>query len=145
MARLEVPPPTKEFFIPTTAGTENRTFMNHACYLVDHDNDIASMEFMIPHDFHKLIKAELVWLARAAVNDMLIKGTMCYGGHNESYITHMCSCDIIRTTVMNRIYRDDVSNGLAAAAPLDHVGYAAVRPSNGNANAGILGVRVRYV
>ena len=145
MARLEGPPPTKEFFSPATGGKKASNIANHTGYLVNTDLDIARMEFVIPHDFHKLIKAELVWIAKAAVTNMFLDGYMRYGGHNEHYGVHAYECDVTRTTAENRIYRDDVSVGLTAAAPLDNVGYSVGRPSGGNANAFILGVRVRYV
>ena len=145
MARLEVSPPTKDFFSPATAGTKPTLFWNHPCYRLIDDGDAAYVEFMIPHDFHKLVRAELVWIAEVSLTGMGIAGIMGYGGHNESCAEHIHGCNVTRNTAGNRIYRDDVSAGLAAAAPLDHVGFATRRPSNGNANAGILGVRVRYV
>ena len=145
MVRLEVPPPTKEFFSPATGGSKAGSIEEHTGYLLDADGAAARMEFMIPHDFHKLIKAELVWIANAAVTNMFIEGRMRYGGHGEHYGTHNIGCNILRTTSANIIYRDDVSICLAAAAPLDIVGCSASRPGGGNANALILGVRVRYV
>ena len=145
MARLEGPPPTKEFFSPATAGTKPTIFWNHPCYRLIADADAAYVEFMIPHDFHKLVMAELVWIAEVSLTGMFIEGIMGYGGHNESCVEHIHGCNVTRNTVGSRIYRDDVSAGLAAAAPLDHVCYCGSRPSNGNAEARILGVRVRYV
>ena len=145
MARLEVPPPTKEFFSPATGGTESGNVESHTGYLIDHDYDIARIEFMIPHDFHKLIKAELVWLPKATVTNMFLEGYMRYGGHGEHYDVHFHECTITRTTTADKLRRDDVSVGLTAAAPLDIVGYGLIRPSGGNVNALILGIRVRYV
>ena len=145
MARLEVPPPTKEFFIPATGGDEPWSPEPHIGYLVDHDGDVANMEFMIPHDFHKLIKAELVWIAGATLLNMVLEGRMRYGRPGESFEDSDYECDITRTPETDFVYRDDVSAGLAGAAPLDIVGYCISRPALGNANATILGIRVRYV
>ena len=145
MARLEVPPPTKEFFSPATGGSEPWSLGPHIGYLVDHDGDIANMEFMIPHDFHKLIKAELVWIAGDDCADMVLEGRMRYGRHGEDYKTTEHACNVTRATVTDNVYRDDVSAGLTEAAPLDIVGYSVSRPALGNANAIILGIRVRYV
>ena len=145
MARLEVSPPTKEFFIPATGGDEPWSPEPHIGYLVDDYGDVANMEFMIPHDFHKLINAELVWIAGATLLNMVLEGRMRYGRHGEDFDAPDYGCNITRATVTDYVYRDDVSAGLAGAAPLDIVGYSVSRPSDGNANAIILGIRVRYV
>ena len=145
MARLEVSPPTKEFFIPATGGYEAYSPEPHIGYLINADGEYANMEFMIPHDFHKLINAELVWIAGDTLTNMFLKGEMCYGRHGESYEAPIHECNVTRTTVTDNVYRDDVSAGLAEAAPLDIVGYSVSRPALGNANATILGIRVRYV
>ena len=145
MARLEGPPPTKEFFIPATGGNESSNIADHTGYLVDHDGDVARIEFMIPHDFHKLVNAHLVFIAKAAVTNMFLKGRMRYGGHGENYETHSHACNAEITTTENTIYRVSVSDGLVAASPLDHVGFSITRPSLGNLHALILGIRVRYV
>ena len=137
-------PPTKEFFAPATGGTKLGNVSSYTGYLLDADFDVARVPFMIPHDFHAVVAAELVWIAISAVTNMFIDGRARYGGHGEHYNTHNVESDVTRTTTADRIYRDDVKAALAQASPLDHVGFAFGRPGGGNTNALILGVRVRY-
>ena len=137
-------PPTKEFFIPATGGTEAIGVDSHPGYLIDHDLDLARIEFMVPHDFHNLVYAELVWIARETVTNMSMNIYANYGGHGEEFITHYAEGTITRTTTMDLIYRDTISAVLTQLSRLDHVGIRVTRPSAGNTKALILGIRIRY-
>ena len=137
-------PPTKEFFIPAIGGTESSILGYRQGYLIDHDGDVAGIEFMVSHDFHNLVNAEVAWVAKAAVTNMYMDVLIHYGGHDRGYAAHTGATNITRTTELNRSYRNNIAAALTALSPLDHVGIRVRRPANGNANALILGVRIRY-
>jgi len=139
-----VPPPTKEVFLPANNGTDRTSSNYHPGYRIDADAEYADIEFMVPHDFHSIVALELVWIALGAVSNMLMNITVRYSGDGEGVTVHSGSTSITRTTQANYTYRDSISAALTALAPLDHVAIDVARPASGNANALILGVRLRY-
>lgn len=144
MPKLEGPPPTKEVFLPAIGGTESYAIGDRRGYRIDADAETANIEFMIPHDFHALVAVEVVWLATASVTDMAFTVDSDYGGHNELYSIHSGTATVTRTTIGNRVYRDDISATLTALSALDNVGIKVSRPAAGNTSAAFLGVRLRY-
>jgi len=145
MPAAQVSPPTKEIFIPCTYGTEAFPNGNHPGYRINADNEVALAELVVPHDFHSIREASIIWVAQAAVTGMAFDVLTHFAASGEAADTHSGSTTVTRTTLLNRLYRDVFSAALTGLAAGDHVGINVIRASGGNTNAIIIGVRLRYI
>jgi len=134
----------KEFFALATRGTELISMGYTPCYRIDADGEFAEIGFQIPYDFVSLVEAKLVWVANVSLTNMSMDVVTNYRKAGEVYNQHTGSATITRTTTANYYYEDDISGALGALEAGDIVGVYVSRPTGGNTDARIVGVKIKY-
>jgi len=136
--------PTKEFFIHPLIGTEVGTRGQHVGYRINADYEWCRLSFYVPSDFSSVLEMVVVGIAEASVVGMELEFDIDYGAVGESLREHyLYNARVSIDTTVNVIAEWSIPS-LAYLAAKDYVGINVIRPSGGNANVMILGLRFKY-
>jgi hypothetical protein len=144
-------PPTREIFFHAQRGTAQNELGVHNGYQIDDDDEYAQIEMHIPHDYHGLYEAMLVFIPLETLDNMAMNIQTDYCAKNEVYNEN--SQGAFEKTVdcvvncLQELDISDVLNGDASVSPIaagDMVGFQVQRGSQGNTNILVLGIRFRY-
>lgn len=118
--------------------------------LISGDNEYSYTTCYVPHDFDRLEELVLTILGPlniAPVSPMRIRVVTDYGKAGEAYFEHNELEAVTQNVVGGRIYEIDIKP-LVDVRPLearDYLGVQASRVAGYNANAYVLGVRLKYL
>lgn len=136
---------TKEFFIPTTWGSNPITWGDHGGYKVQGAAEYAHMDFFVPHDFSSIIDAVVVWGARSGPATFRLNFGSDYCAIGETVTLHSETlADVDTVVVLNTFYEQDISGILSVLVAGDHVGIKVTGDAVNGPNCQILGVRFKY-
>lgn len=145
-------PPTREVYYQASMHHPSEhpgEWGLHHGYLLDDDDEYVLTECYVPHDFHELLEIKLVFVAAATLTPMTLGIQTMYCTVNEDHNLHGYGPGAMSINVFaEHLYELDISefvlqspNPIAAG---DYIGILANRVAGQNANAVILGVRLRY-
>lgn len=137
-----VAPPTREFWIPTTAAPPE--FYNQWAVRNCQAADIAYICFRVPHDFTAIVSAEVVIIPQFTNAVFALNIRSIYAAVGEAQNTHV-EQDLAGTfdLTIDVLAAIDISGILTALAADDEVGIAIERRVAGD-NFYTLGIRFRY-
>ena len=148
-------PATKEVFYPFVipqGGADLFATGGHGGIRVDANGEYAYCELYLPHDFHKVIEATVVFLSLATLT-MTFRVVTNWCQAEADYFQHNNLINYSVGTVLNRVQERDISSALitlGGTAGLQAKDYLGVQvssqagPPAQNTNAMFLGVRIKY-
>lgn len=148
-ARHTGQPATKEVFHSCSMGSDAQALGGHHGYLVDAQGEYAYVEIHTPHDFHKLESIVVVLIARATLTPMNMRVMTNYGRAGDWYYYYggAAETEDYRFNVeLNRIYELPIHR-VVDQGPIiagHYIGIQVSRQAGQNANAIILGAKLKY-
>lgn len=142
-------PATKEFFQPTSTGTEEVALGGHHGHRINDDEEYAYIEILVPHDYKGLHHFKVVFIAEADLTPMTLRVMSNYCQEGQYYYYHGGPAeteDFWINVEDNRRYDlpiDRCVNG-NPLEPGDIIGIQVSRQAGQNTDAIILGARFRY-
>ena len=137
-------PPSKQFWAPVTFGTEMTFYGQYPVARLDDLNDVGYVSFYVPDDFHSIVEAMVVVIARWTGTDLWLAASSDYGKHGEAYNTHGSSAWTHEFAVVaDNIYEDTIADILADLAAGDYVGIC-LENKDARYDSDFLGVMFKY-
>jgi len=137
-------PPTKQFWVPVTVGALMTGTGDFPVCGLTFSGDYAHMSFYTPDDFHKIVEAYVVVIARCTVATPDWASYSDYGKAGEAYNTHGTSGWTRPASVTaNNIYECDISGILSSLEAQDYVGIQFYTWDDAH-DVDVLGVHFRY-
>ena len=137
-------PPTKQFWVPVTYSLTMTNYGRFPVARLALTADAGFVSFHVPDDFHNIVEAKAVVIARWTGNDLYVVVYSEYGKHGEAYNTHTGSDWLFEFDVVaDNIYEDSLSAALADLGAGDYVGLS-IRCADGARDNDVLGVMFKY-
>lgn len=144
-------PPTREMWFQASRGTSQGGASLHNGYDIDADTDYAEIEVMVPHDYHGLVQATLVFFP------LITNAAMTFNVHSEYCARHeLMNLNTLGpfektvatvTQCRQQVNINDILLGGAGVRPIaagDMVGVRVERVAGQNTDGIFLGIRFRY-